>query len=58
MFEIDIEICDHCGGAVKVIASIERLGRRTVSESKLLLIKLYRVFILWIAFEKCHGLRS
>ena len=23
MFKIDIETCDHCGGAVKVIASIE-----------------------------------
>ena len=23
MFKIDIETCEHCGGAVKVIASIE-----------------------------------
>ena len=23
VFKIDIETCDHCGGAVKVIASIE-----------------------------------
>ena len=23
VFKIDIEICEHCGGAVKVIASIE-----------------------------------
>ena len=23
VFKIDIEVCDHCGGAVKVIASIE-----------------------------------
>ena len=23
VFQIDIEVCDHCGGAVKVIASIE-----------------------------------
>ena len=24
VFKIDIETCEHCGGAVKVIASIER----------------------------------
>ncbi len=23
VFKIDIEVCDHCGGAVKVLASIE-----------------------------------
>ena len=23
VFKIDIEICEHCGGAVKVIASLE-----------------------------------
>ena len=23
VFKIDIEVCEHCGGAVKVIASIE-----------------------------------
>ena len=24
VFRIDVEVCEHCGGAVKIIASIER----------------------------------